>query len=72
MQITIYKCDLCQEEYRSDVPNNYREVGNIKLDMKGCYYIQTMWEKSVCSKCAYKIRDSINKIMSELLKETHG
>ena len=56
----------CQFGVWDDVKDAYREVANIKLDMKGCYYIQKIWEKEVCNKCAYRIKDAINNIMSEL------
>lgn len=69
MKIEIRICDLCKEEYRMDFEKNSREIGCIKLDMKGCYYVQALWEKEVCSQCAYKIRDVINKIMNELYKD---
>lgn len=67
MNINIFKCDLCKKEYRQDVPHAYKQIGKIKLDMKDCYHIQGLWEKEVCSKCAYKIRDAINDIMDKLL-----
>lgn len=69
MKIEIFKCDLCKKEYRQDVPDAYKQIGKIKLDMKGCYHIQMIWEKEVCSNCGDKIKDAINKIMKELYIE---
>jgi hypothetical protein len=69
MKIEILKCDLCHSEYRSDTPNYSREIGNIKLDMKGCYYIQKIYEKEVCSKCSKEINSAIYNVINSLTKE---
>lgn len=66
MKIEIIKCDLCKQKYQMGINRNYQEVGHIKLDMKGCYYIQTIWEKEICSTCASKIKDAINTILTSL------
>ena len=69
MKIEIRKCDLCQTEYRMDVTNNHREMGHIKLDMRGCYYIQMVYEKEVCSTCAKVIAKVIYDTLNSLDKE---
>jgi len=69
MKIEIGKCDLCQTEYRMDVPNNHREIGHIKLDMKGCYYVQMVYEKEVCANCAKVIAKVIYDTLTSLDKE---
>ena len=69
MKIEIIKCDLCKDEYKMGVGKNFQEVGNIKLDLRGCYYIQMIYEKEVCSKCAKEINHAIFETIKSLTKE---
>ena len=69
MKIEIVRCDLCKVEYKMGVGKNFQEVGNIRLDFKGCYHIQMAYEKEVCSKCAYKVNHAVCEIIKSLTKE---